>query len=99
MAAERFLQDGQATGLGRKAFDSTDVGAISLYGKCQTGAGGHAINLDRAGAAHTVLTADMGAGHRQIVTQEISQQHARLGIGLYRATIELQPDAVARVGA
>ena len=99
MAAERLLQYGQATRLRRKPFDGADVGAVGLHRERQAGAGRHAVNFDRAGAAHAVLAADMGAGHRQIVTQEIGQQHARLGIGLYRAAIELKPNAVARVGA
>ena len=36
-----------------------------------------AVEPHRAGAAHAVLAADMGAGERQVVAQKVDQRLAR----------------------
>ena len=99
VAAEGFLQDRQPARLRRQPFDGADTGAVGLHRQRQAGARRNPVDLDRAGAADTVLAADMGAGHRQLLAQEVGQQHARLGLGLDGAAVELEADAVARVGA
>src|SRR5262245_5874910 len=98
MAAERILQNRQPPGRGRKAFDGADFGAVRLYRKREAGTCRHAVNLDGASTADTVLAADMRASHAELVAQEIGEQHTRLGVGLDRAAVELEPHAVARIG-
>jgi hypothetical protein len=98
MAAERFLQNRQPPGRGRKTFDGADFGAVRLYRKREAGTRRHAVNLDGAGAADPVLAADMRTGHAEIVAQEVGEEHSRFGVGFDRAAVELEANAMARFG-
>jgi hypothetical protein len=40
----------------------------------------------------------MRASHAEFVAQEVGEQHTRLGVGLDRAAIEFEAQAVARIG-
>ena len=52
--------------------------AVALHGKNETAAHHVAVEPHRAGAAHAVLAADMRAGEREIVAQEIDQRLTHL---------------------
>ena len=75
-ALERRLQIGDGAGI-RQAFDGLDLGAVALHRENEAAAHDRAVEPHRAGAAHAVLAADMGAGERKIVAQEIDQRLAR----------------------
>src|SRR5262249_60081050 len=79
-------------------FDGADFGAFRLYRKRKAGTRRHAINLDGAGTTDAVLAANMRASHAEFVAQEVGEQHTRLGVGLDRAAIEFEAQAVARIG-
>src|SRR5262249_51469409 len=81
------------------AFDGANPGALDLHRQREARARRHTIDLYGAGAADAVLAADMGAGHSEPVAQEIGQQHARLGFGFNDPAVELEPYAMAPVGA
>ena len=83
----------------RQSFDGGDFPAVRLHGQHQAGAHRAAVAQHRACAAHTVLAADVRAGHSKLVAQEISQQHARLGLGFDSATVEREAHAVTLLGA
>ena len=74
---ERGLQIGDLAGVGQ-AFDGLDLGAVALHRQHQAAAHDLAVDAHGAGAADAVLAADMAAGERQIVAQEIDQRLARL---------------------
>ncbi len=57
----------------REALDSEDVGSPCLNGEHETGPGRFAVDQDRASAADTVLAAQMGAGEREILPEEVGQ--------------------------
>ncbi len=59
------------------AFDGLDRGAVALHREDEAAAHDLAVEPHRAGAAHAMLAADMGAGEREIVAQEIDQRLAR----------------------
>ena len=80
VAAEGFLQHRKSARFRRQRLDGADLCAVGLHRERQAGARRHAVDLDGAGAADAVLAADMGAGHRQLMAQEIGEQHARLGL-------------------
>ncbi len=73
---ERELPIGDGAGIG-KALDSLHLGAVALHREHQTAADDLAVEQHRAGAADAVLAADMGAGERKIVAQEVDQGLAR----------------------
>ena len=52
----------------------------SLHRERQAGTGRHAVDRDRAGAAHAMLAADMRARRAELVAQCIGQQHAGLDL-------------------
>ena len=62
--AHRFLQRMHVLGIGRQALDRHDGVTVGLRRKHQAGAHGEAVVDHRAGAAHAVLAADMGAGEQ-----------------------------------
>src|SRR5258708_3381936 len=88
MLAEAVLQRGQAARLGRDALDGADLGALDLHGEREAGAAGPAVDLDGAGAADSVLAADMGAGGADHLAEEIRQQHARLRLARNRLAVQ-----------
>src|SRR5437870_140833 len=99
VAAETFLKDGEPTWLRRETLDGAKVSAVDLNGERQARSRRAAVDLDRAGAAHAVLTTDMRAGEADGVTQKIGQQHARLGLGRRGSAVERELDDVPPVGA
>src|SRR3954447_9570472 len=99
VAAEGFLQYGEASRLRRKTLDGPDARAIGLNGQRETRARRRAVDLNRAGAANTVLATDMRAGEAERVTQEVGEQHARLGLAFDGAAVDLEAHRVARIGA
>ncbi len=80
---------------GARPFDRLELAAIDLRGEREAGPRQHAVDDNSAGAADAVLAADMGAGRAQLVTQEIGQQHARLGLALDRLAVEREADGMA----
>ena len=52
---------------------------------------------DRAGAAHAVLAADVGAGQAQVVAQEVGEQQARLDLPLVGPAVDRDGDLVEAV--
>ena len=68
--------------------------AVGLHREHQAGADRRAIEQDRAGAAHAVLAADMGAGEQQFVAQEIAQQHPGFDAALIRRAVDGELDLV-----
>src|SRR5262249_8007575 len=63
---------------GGQALDRLNLMAVRLDGQHQARAGWLAVDEDRARAAHAVLAADMGAGQREILSNEITEEQARL---------------------
>src|SRR5450759_4653837 len=74
---ERHLQIGDFARI-RNAFDGLDRGAVALHRQHQAAAHDLAVHAHGAGAAGAVLAADMAAGERQALAQEIDQRLARL---------------------
>ena len=77
MLVERLLQRVQLP-MRAEALDRLDAAAVGLHREHQAGAHAVAVDQHRAGAAHAVLAADMGAGQPERVAQEIGEQQARL---------------------
>ena len=74
---ERLLQIGDLAGIGH-ALDGVDARAVALHRQHQAAAHDHAVDAHRAGAAHAVLAADMAAGEREVLAQEVDQRLARV---------------------
>ena len=77
LVPERLLQRRQTIGRG-EALDGDNALAVGLRGEHQAGAHRLALDQHGAGAAHTVLAADMGAGEADLVAQEVGKIDARL---------------------
>src|SRR5450631_381025 len=73
---EGQLQIGNFAGI-RNALDGLDRGAVALHRQHQAAAHDLAVHPHGAGAADAMLAADMAAGERQILAQEIDQRLAR----------------------
>src|SRR5581483_11524397 len=58
--------------------DGFDLGAVALCRKQKAGAHGLAAETHRARAANTVFAANMSAGQRKVVAEEIDQGLSRL---------------------
>ena len=78
--AERLLHRVQLVGALGQALDGEHLRALGL--DRQHGAGLHrlAVDVDDAGAALAGVAADMGAGHAEMLAQELNQQRARLDL-------------------
>ena len=59
------------------ALDGLDRAAFGLHRENETAAHDVAVEPDRAGAAHAVLAADMGAGQTELVADEVGEMRAR----------------------
>src|SRR5207248_10494329 len=75
---ERLLDGGQTSIDGRQALDGGDLRSLSLDGEEQAGPHCFAVEEDGAGAAHPVLTAEMGASEGAVLTKEVGQRLPRL---------------------
>src|SRR5262249_44209718 len=77
MLAECYLQGAEPVALAQ-ALHGCNVHAVRLHCKHQARAHRRAVGNDRAGATHAVLTAGMGAGELQVMTQAVGKRSARL---------------------
>ena len=80
-------------------FDGYDLGALGLHGEHEAGAHRRAIDDNRAGAAHAVLAADMGASEPQMMAQAIGQCQPGLDLDFDLSTIDAKPHRHGRVTA
>src|SRR5690242_11721978 len=71
-----------------EAFDGLDRAAVRLHRKHQARARAIAIEQHGTGAADTVLATDMRAGEAERVTEEITQQQARLDRALINDAVD-----------
>ncbi len=94
MIVHRLLQRMISALFVRKAFNGRDFMISRLHGEHQAGTHGLAIEQDGAGAADPVLAADMGTGQRQIVAEEIAEQHARFDAALIFLAVHRKRDVV-----
>src|SRR5476651_227140 len=62
VAAERLLQDRETVGRRGQALDGANFATVDLRREREARTGKTAVDLDGAGAADAMLTADMGAG-------------------------------------
>jgi ribulose-5-phosphate 4-epimerase/fuculose-1-phosphate aldolase len=76
-ARKRDLQIRDCAGI-REALDGFNLSAVALHRKEKTGAHGFAVEPHRTCAANAVFAADMRAGKREIVAQEINERLSRL---------------------
>src|SRR5262249_54097067 len=88
---ERLLQRMQLVAV-RQAFDGADLPAFGLHRKHQAGAHGLAIEQHRAGTAHPVLAADMGAGLAAVVAARIDQGATWMDADAVVAPVEREAD-------
>jgi hypothetical protein len=72
--------------------DAPDLRAVAIDGEGQTRALRLAVDQHRAGAAHALLTAEMGPGEMQVAAQEISEMQPGLDLGRDRDTVDGQRD-------
>lgn len=70
-------------------FNRLDAAAVALDGQREAGALGHAIDQHRAGSAHAVLAAHMGAGGAQLMTQVVTQQGPCTGLSTAAVAVVL----------
>src|SRR5215831_11084101 len=75
-----------------EALDRTDLLALRLNGKHQTGPHRLVIENDRACAADPMFAADMGAGLPAIVADRVDQRFARLDPDRIIAAVDVQYD-------
>ncbi len=73
MATKRILQYRKSPRSERQTFHRSDRRPIGLHRQCQAGAGWRAVHINRAGTAYAMLAADVGAGHAQLVAQEVGR--------------------------
>ena len=76
MLPERLLQWMQDVAV-RKALDRADFAAVCLHPEHQAGAHRCTIDDHRAGAADTVLAAEMGASQPALIAQRVRQAASR----------------------
>src|SRR5262249_57182788 len=69
-----------------------DGGAIATAGMDDAGARRRAVDLDRAGAAHALLAAEVRSGQHQLAAQELGELLARFGPELPRFAIHDERD-------
>ena len=77
MLVERLLK-GMEIAIRGQAFDRSQFGTIGLNRQHNAGANRFAVEMDRTGAAHAMLAANMRAGQSKILTQKVRQQLAWL---------------------
>src|SRR6185436_12288696 len=75
-----------------EALDRGDARAIDGGGKQRAALHRAIIDMHHTGAALTGVAADMGAGQRQLLAQQIAQQHRRFDIDAGRLTVENEAD-------
>src|SRR5258708_5074053 len=75
IVAERLLQRMQCLRVDRDALDGHDLVAVGLHREHQARPRRIAVEQNRAGAAHAVLAAEMGAGEAELMAQKIRKRH------------------------
>src|SRR4051812_43832152 len=88
---ERSLQWMQLA-LAREPLNRRQGATVRLHGEHEARAHGLAVELDRAGAAHALLAADLRAGEAGAVANEVGQQGARLDLAVVRTAVQLDAD-------
>src|SRR5262249_23987488 len=88
---ERLLQRMQPVAR-RETFHRRQARAIHLDRQQQTAAYGHAVEQHGAGAAYSVLGADVRAREIEAVAQEVGEARARLDRALVRLPVDVQAD-------
>src|SRR5262249_36279750 len=76
-----------------ESFNGCDLGHLAGNCKGDARTHRHAIDQDRAGAAHAMLASDMRSGQRMSLAQQIGQAGARLDVGLEGATVDDKADS------
>src|SRR5437870_221594 len=71
-----------------EAFHSEKLGAVCLHGKHDAGTYRLTAHENRAGAADSVLAAQMGAGEIQLLAQKVRQRHSHLDQALISPPID-----------
>jgi hypothetical protein len=89
MLDEPFLQRVQLCARGQP-LDGQQLGAVGLDREDGTGLHRLAVEIDRTGAAVAGLASDMGAGHVELLAQEMDQQGTGLDFGLDRLAVDGQ---------
>src|SRR5262249_44261066 len=80
-------QIGDLAGVG-DALDGLDPRAVALHRKHQAAAHDHAVDAQRAGAAHAMLAADMAAGEAEGLAQEIDNALPRIDTLAHRLAVD-----------
>src|SRR5580704_2092695 len=88
---EGALKDGELLARGQ-ALDRADRLSGGLHREHQAGAHRRAVDQHRAGAAHAVLAADMGAGLAAILADRVHQGAPRLDANRMVAAVDRQHD-------
>jgi hypothetical protein len=89
---ERLLQRMQPIRGRSDAFDGEEFMSVRLHREHQAGPRRAAIEEDGAGAAHAMLTTEMGAGQAKLVTHKIGQRHPDLDLLLVPLAVDGQRD-------
>jgi NAD(P)-dependent dehydrogenase (short-subunit alcohol dehydrogenase family) len=84
---------------GIEPLDGLELGAVELDGEEQARAHRLAVEEDGAGAADSVLAAEMGARQLQVLAQEVREALPRLHQALVRLAVHGQADDTRRVHA
>ena len=87
MAAERLLQSVERR-VGGERLDRLDVAAVDLHREQAAAAHGDAVDEHRAGAADTVLAADVRARQPEPMTDEVREEQPRLDSLVHRASVD-----------
>src|SRR2546427_4783187 len=75
-----------------QALDRVHLAAVGLRREHEAGANDFAVHAHRAGAAHAVLAADVGAGELELVPEEVGEVEARGHAALYPLAVDGQRD-------
>ena len=90
--AKRGLERIEAAVRRRKSFNCLNGVPVRLHGEHDAGARGFAVKEDGAGAAHTVLAPNVGAGESEVLSQKIAEQQARLDAALIAHSVDCDVD-------
>src|SRR5262245_27183065 len=71
-----------------ESFHSLDFHSIGLHGKNRTRLDGFAVQLNSARAAGGRITADVRAGHVEVLAQEVDEQQPRLNIRFVSLSVD-----------
>ena len=92
--AKGLLQRVERAVGGGQPFDRGDLATVHLHAEQQTRAHRLAVDEHRAGAAHSVLAADVGAGQPELVPQQVREQQPRLDAQPVHRAVDADLDVV-----